>query len=153
MACKKPLILISLLLLFYSCKKEIQSTHLNGTVPESDSIQIWIKNGKNTNLPLKTRKEFLQKAYNNTTSEFNDSLRLSYCAKLSLAYLKLPDSINFRNVNKSARILSEKRKDSTIMAELHWDLAVFYTNHFMKDSAYYQYGQAAKIYYHLNDSF
>lgn len=153
MVCKKHLILLTLVLLFFSCNKEKQSTHLNGTVPESDSIQIWIKNGSDVNLPLKTRKEFLQKAYNNTTIEFNDSLRLSYYAQLSLAYLKTQDSINFRNANKSARILSEERKDSTIMAELHWDLGDFYNINFMQDSAYYQYGQAAKIYYHLNDSF
>ncbi len=50
-------------------------------------------------------------------------------------------------------LLSEERKDSVILAELHWDLGDFYRNNFMKDSAYYEYGQAAKIYYHLNDNF
>ncbi|WP_297702609.1 ATP-binding protein [uncultured Eudoraea sp.] len=151
MAYKKQIVLILLLLLFFSCKKENQSTHINGTALTTDSTQVWIKNGTDANLPLRTRKEFLQKAYNNTTDEFNDSLRLSYYAKLSLAYLKLQDSINFRNVNKSARILSEEIKDSVILAGLYWDLGDFYRNNFIKDSAYYEYGQAEKIYTTLKE--
>ena len=151
MAYKKQIVLILLLLLFFSCKKENQSTHINGTALTTDSTQVWIKNGTDANLPLKTRKEFLQKAYNNTANEFNDSLRLSYYAKLSFAYLNLQDSINFRNVNKSARILSEEIKDSVALAELYWDLGDFYRNNFYKDSAYYEYGQAEKIYTTLKD--
>lgn len=152
MVCKKHILLISLLLLFFSCKKENQSAQLNDTVTASDSIQVWIKNGRDTNLPVKVREEFLQKALNNSNKELNDSLRLSYYSKLSLAYLNLKDSIHFRKINKSARFLSEEIKDSAILAALHWDLGDFYKNNFIKDSAYYEYGQAEKIYTTLNEN-
>jgi len=151
MVIKKHIVLISLLLLFFSCKKENQSTHLNGTAPTADSTQVWIKKGTNANLPLKAREEFLQKAYSNAISELNDSLRLSYYSKLSLVYLHLQDSINFRRVNKSAILLSEEIKDSLTLAYSLWDLGVFYRDNFIKDSAYYEYGRAEKIYTALKD--
>ncbi len=153
MVCKKLIVLISLLLLFFSFKKENQSTHLNDVVPASDSTQVWIKNGRDANLPLKAREEFLQKAYENAISELNDSLRLSYYSKLSMAYLHLKDSIRFRKVNKSALLLSKEIKDSVILAGLHWDMGDFYQYNFVKDSAYYEYGQAENIYAALKDKF
>jgi len=152
MVCKKHILLISLFLLFFSCKKENQSAQLNSTVPQSDSIRLWIKYGTDVNLPLKARSEFLLKAYSNATSELNDSLRLNYYAKLSLAYLNLKDSINFRRINKRARFLSEEIKDSAVLAVSHWDLGDFYKNNFIKDSAFYEYGQAEKIYASLKDN-
>ena len=69
MVYKKNILLILSFLLLFSCKKENQSTHLNGAVTTTDSTQVWIKNGTDTNLPLKARKEFLQKAYSNATNE------------------------------------------------------------------------------------
>jgi signal transduction histidine kinase len=153
MVCKKHILLISLLLLFFSCKKENQSAQLNGKIIISDSTKVWVKNGRDANLPLKVREEYLQKALNNANKESNDSLRLNYYSELSLAYLNLKDSIRFRRVNKNALLLSEDIKDSVILAGLHWDLAYFYQIYFIKDSAYYEYAQAEKIYSTLEDKF
>ena len=150
MVAKKHIVLISLLLLFIYCKKENQSTRLNGELPSLDSTQVWIKNGTDANLPLKAQKVFLQKAYESATSEPNDSLRLKYYSDLSLANL-LIDSLNFRKVNNRGLSLSEEIKDSSILAALHWDLGYFYQYNFIKDSAYYEYAQAEKIYTALND--
>ncbi|WP_299163026.1 ATP-binding protein [uncultured Eudoraea sp.] len=150
MVTKKHIVLISLLLLFFSCKKENQSTHLNSELLSLDSTQVWIKNGTDANLPLKAQKDFLQKAYESATSEPNDSIRLKYYSELSLAYL-LTDSINFRKINKSGQLISQETKDSLILAALHWDLGYFYQYNFIKDSAYYEYAQAEKIYTALND--
>jgi len=154
MVYKKNLFLITLaLLLFFSCTEENKLALLNKNVSASDSTQIWIKNGRDTKLSFNVRQEYLQRAYNNASNESNDSLRLSYYAKLSFSYLELKDSISFRNLNKRARVLSEERKDSAILADLHWDMGDFYRNGFMKDSAYYEYGEAAKIYYFLNNDY
>ncbi|WP_297793658.1 ATP-binding protein [uncultured Eudoraea sp.] len=153
MVCRKHLILISLALLFFSCGEENQSTQLNKNVSTSDSMQVWIQNGRDVTLPPKIRKEYLQKAYDNASNELNDSLRLSYFAKLSYTYLGLKDSLNFRNSNKKARLLSEERKDSATLADLHWDLGDFYRNSLMKDSAYYEYSQAEQLYTDLKNNF
>jgi len=152
MVTKKHIVLISLFLLFFSCKKENQSTRLNGELPSLDSTQVWIKNGTDANLPSKAQKDFLQKAYKSAISEPNDSIKLKYYSELSLAYLQ-NDSLNFRKVNNSALALSKEIKDSSILAALHWDLADFYQNYFIKDSAYYHYAQAEKIYTALGDKF
>lgn len=153
MVCKKHLILISVALLFFSCREEKQSARSNNTVYTSDSTQIWIKNGEDKDLPPEIRKEFLQKAYEKANTYSNDSVRLHYLSQLSYAYVSIKDSVNFRNVNKRARILSVKRKDSAALADLYWDMGDFYRNSFMKDSAYYEFGQASKIYYSLNNNF
>ncbi|MGB5205244.1 MAG: ATP-binding protein, partial [Eudoraea sp.] len=121
-----------------------------GELLSSDSTQVWIKNGTDANLPSKAQKDFLQKAYESATGEPNDSIRLKYYSDLSLANL-LIDSLNFRKVNNSGLALSEEIKDSSILAALHWDLGYFYQYNFIKDSAYYQYAQAEKIYTALND--
>ncbi len=92
-------------------------------------------------------------AYQNAIREINDSLRLNYYSELSISYLLLEDSLNFRKVNSISRLLAEDLQDSTVLAASHWDLAYFFDSYSVKDSAYYEYSKAEKIYTALKDDY
>ena len=139
---KKYIALLSLFLLFFACKQKKQAPYFNSSNSGSDSTAIWIKNGTDATLPIEVRKEFLQKAYKEIVGNSNDSLRLHYLSELSLVYLTLKDSVNFRKVNDKAILLSEEIKDSVARSGLYWDRCAYYNNYFIKDSAYYEYRQA-----------
>ncbi|UCD62174.1 MAG: hypothetical protein JSV59_06330, partial [Flavobacteriaceae bacterium] len=143
---KNYLILIFLFLLFFACKKEQHFSEIAANIYSSDSTLLWIKYGKDSDLPFKDREKFLQKAYKQTKNKLNDSVRLYYLSELSLGYLSMKDSVNFRKVNDNAILLAKEIRDSVTHAGLHWDRATFYNNYFIKDSAYYEYGQAEQLY-------
>ena len=153
MVYKTCIVLLSLFLLFFSCKKENLSTNGRNIISGTDSTLIWIKNARNSELPPKERKEWLQMGYENALREINDSLRLNYYSELSISYLLLEDSLNFRKVNSSSRLLAEDLRDSTVLASLYWDLAYFFDTNFVKDSAYYEYNKAEKIYSDLKENY
>lgn len=152
MTYNKYITLISLFLLFFACKKEKQFSSLEVDYPGPDSTLLWIKYGKDAALPLMVREDNLQKAYIKAMNKLNDSVRLHYFSQLSLAYLSIKDSANFRQVNDKAILLSKEIKDSVTHAALHWDRGAFYNNYFIKDSAYYEYGQAEQLYAGLKDN-
>ena len=127
---------------------------VDGYQVKTDSTKIWIRYSKDLNLNIETRKEFLNKAYKLTLLEKNDSLRNDYLLKISFRYSKLNDSLAFREVNRKSIILSRKLQDSLRLAANYWDLGRFYSKKGVKDSAYYIYSKAQKIYNGLkNDDF
>ncbi|MEE9363377.1 MAG: tetratricopeptide repeat protein [Cellulophaga sp.] len=145
----------ALLLLFASCKKEEKIT-LNNIVTSpstNDNIYPWIKKGGDVNLTKVKRYAFLQKAKDKINILSNDSLRTKYYSRLSLAYLKLNDSLLFRETNKKAMLLSEKVNDSISHAEAHWDLASFLKNNNDIANSFYNYSEAQKVYHKIGDKF
>ncbi len=76
----------------------------------------------------------------------NDTLKSTYVSRVSLAFLGLKDSVNFRETNQSSRELGQKIKDTTRIAESHWDLATYFKKRSLVDSAFYHYAKAQKLY-------
>ncbi len=131
-----------------SCVADITIQH------STDSVEICLSNAKNSNLDLATRKDFLKEAYRLTLEEDIDSIRNKYLLKISFRYYVLRDSLNFRRVNKESTELSQKLNDSLNLAANLWDLGRFYSRNGIKDSAYYVYSRAQKLYQGLkNDNF
>ncbi|MEB8329321.1 sensor histidine kinase [Flavobacteriaceae bacterium KMM 6897] len=95
----------------------------------------------------------MRKAASYTTSIKTDSLKSKYYSKISLGYLKLKDSLLFRKTNKLALQASIKGQDSNTIAETHWDLGAFFRDNNVKDSAYFHFASAQKIYNSLNNQF
>lgn len=79
----------------------------------------------------------------------NDSLKTKVYSKLSLAYLMLNDSSNFRKTNSKTTELAIAVRDSLSLAEANWDLAEFYKMKAVSDSAYYHYSKAQEIFQFL----
>ena len=120
---------------------------------KKDSVLTWVKLSRNDNLSDEHRNLLLEKATNFTSFITNDSLRTVYYSKISLAYYKLGDSLNFRSTNSLTLKFAKKTKDSFILAEGHWDLGSFFRFHIVEDSAFYHYATAHKIFNKLNNPF
>lgn len=125
----------------------------NDSVKTIDSIAIWINNSKNAELTIQERKEYLDKALKGAILENKDSLRSIYFSKIAYRYYKLKDSTAFRNTNRRSTVLSHKLGDSIRLAYGYWDLGNFFNKHNVKDSAYYNYFNAQKIFERKIDSF
>lgn len=65
---------------------------------------------------------------------------------LAFAFFKLKDSTAFRRVNREAKTLALSQKDTTALANAHWDLALFLKGINVLDSAYFHYAEAEQYY-------
>lgn len=138
-----------LTVLFYACGRNSNSeVQLNST--QLDTLQMWIKEGRDNNFSISSRREKLGKVYDMVEDISNDSIKTKIFSRLSLAYLKLQDSLKFRETNERTLQLAKQTNDSITLAEANWDLADFYKIHSITDSAYHHYLEANKIYNSLN---
>ena len=145
--------LLVLLLLFNKTHRINKLIHTSNTTQFNDSILGWIEASKNRSFSYTKRKEFLDKSLVLLHKETNDSLENSLLLKISLAYYSLGDSSGFRKVNKRSIYLSNKLKDSTSLAANYWDLGEFYSKNNIRDSAYYYFSKAQKLYELLGNSY
>jgi len=120
---------------------------------QMDSILLWIEHSNNKALDYQQRKLYLDRAFKNALEQKNDSLKNIYLSKIGLNYYRLNDSVSFRKVNKLSVKLATQLRDSTTLAYDYWDLGNFFSKKEVKDSAYYNYFQAQKIYEGLENYF
>lgn len=142
-----------LLLLFLGCKNDKAQLQNDAKSGEVDSVLIWVKKSRNTAISKTEREEWLAKANNTASVSSNDTLKSNYFSRISLAYLKLEDSANFRTTNKKAMELAKKLGDSSAYAETQWDLGFFLRGSTHQDSSYYHYQEAQKIFAQMGDDF
>ncbi|WP_149275999.1 tetratricopeptide repeat-containing sensor histidine kinase [Pareuzebyella sediminis] len=144
---------LSILLTILSCDSNLKGDSTSNNQREVEMIFDLIAEGRNIQLPLVERKKRLEEAQNAISTIEGDSSRAKLYSRLSLAYLRLNDSLKFRNTNKSTIELSKKVDDSISLAEAKWDLALFLRKLGVPDSAYFHYSEAQKIYSDLGMSY
>ncbi len=138
---------LSLSFLFVcSCNLDQKYTYEERDSTELDSLYATIKKGRNTEFTLEERGNQLSKVFAKASSIDNDSVKTKVFSQLSLAYLFLNDSLNFRKSNFELLELASKVGDSVSLAEAHWDLADFYKLEAVADSAYFHFLSAQEIY-------
>ncbi|WP_222984356.1 sensor histidine kinase [Flagellimonas meishanensis] len=93
-------------------------------------------------LSIKERRSFLEEAENMSLQITNITQRLDYLSRISLAYKKIKDSSSFRTMNLKVQQLSQKAKIYKNLGESHWDLASFFRDYGVLDSAYYHFRAA-----------
>ncbi|WP_169051701.1 tetratricopeptide repeat-containing sensor histidine kinase [Flavobacterium sp. H122] len=90
--------------------------------------------------------KLLYTAYAKALKETNDSVKLSCLSKISKESNLFSDHTLFKKANRLAVELAEKSRNSSVLANLYWDLGNFYTSNMpMNDSAFYYYYKAEKI--------
>ncbi len=137
------------LLFIWSCNSDRVDADRETDNSRLDSLYSIIKQGRSPELSFQERKNQLSKVLTNASSIDNDSAKTKVFSRLSLAYLILNDSLNFRKSNFETIALASKVGDSVSLAEAHWDLAEFFKMRAVADSAYYHFLAAQKIYSNL----
>jgi len=133
-----------LAVLIWGCTKQSPKTEAT-TSPELDSIQDLVNIAKTAKeLPLEDKKAYLNQAEEKTMALSNDSIKLEQLSKISLAYLKLRDSLNFRRSNQELIKLSQNAKSNKVLGYSNWDLALFLQSKGVMDSAMFYYRNALK---------
>jgi two-component system NarL family sensor kinase len=149
----KKVCILTVFLILGACNQAGKKSLDTQNTYQRDSVLIWVELSRNKGLPNDPRHELLSKALNYTSLINTDSLKSKYYSKISLAFLELQDSLLFRKTNTLALQASIDGKDSTTLAETHWDLGSFFRENTIKDSAYYHFAAAKKIYASLNNQF
>ncbi len=145
------LLVICFLSLFNSCTKQGNHSKTDAQNTAQDSILIWIENSLDNQKSHTARLTSLNKARQAAILNSNDSIKLRYLSRIQWSYLMLDDSTEFRKANKMAKSIGISIGDSANVARRTWDLAYFFEKKGVKDSAYYHYAQAQKIFADLND--
>ncbi|MCL6218817.1 tetratricopeptide repeat-containing sensor histidine kinase [Zunongwangia pacifica] len=118
------LIIIFILILFNSCKEEKDKNKIKSSNENFKEFQL----GKTYKI------------------NEDDSIKKEELLKLSYKYMRAQDSINFFSINKEARELSKKLRDTNAIAASYWDLGQYYYKKDTRDSAYYYFNEAKKNY-------
>ncbi len=119
------------------------STTTDKIKAEIDSL-IVVSNS--SSLSHENRIKTLSQAHGLLKKLEEDSLKLQLLSKLSYYSFDTHDKKLFKEINKETIQLAAKTKDSTVLAEAHWDRGVYYRENLVKDSAYYNFSEAQKIY-------
>ncbi|MEP5544758.1 histidine kinase, partial [Maribacter dokdonensis] len=142
-------LILSCLLLSFSCSKTEPAKPTIVEKQENDSISIWIDESYNANSERKL--ELQNKAFQLAKNTSNDTLKSKYFSNLSFNQQFLSDSLLFRKINKEAILINKQIKDSTALGYAYWDLAYFFDNHIVKDSSFYFYTEALNIFTGIGD--
>ena len=147
----KRTVLVLLLMLLYVASS-CDGTKYHQTDPQTviigDSLKSMLSNAFRSQTSEEEKNKLLSDAIGLLDSVNNDSIRLGFLSELSLKYLAIRDSANFRVNSKKVLELASEIGDSTRVAESYWDLGTFYglENVAKRDSAYYYLSQAQKLY-------
>ena len=141
-----------LCILLISCKEQNKNTP-SELVIGKDSVLTWINRSKDTQFTTQEQETWLEKAVDAADQHPVDSMKLKYYSQISLRNLRSRDSLNFRKTSKKVMKLAAAVGDSMALAEINWDMATFFKQDFVLDSAYYYYGEAYNIYTSQNENF
>ena len=120
---------------------------------EMDSISILVEKSGDVSIARNERKEFLNSAYARTAHIKKDSLKKKALLKVAYAAYRLGDSLSFKIINNAAREACIRAKDTFGIGDTHWNLAAFYANRFVLDSAYFHYHKAQEKFHAINNSY
>ena len=115
-----------------------------------DSIQIWANTAKdNTDLSLEERFSLVNRAYQKNQELQSKAQRVKNMSRISLAYSRLGDTVNFRKTNKELITLAQVIDDNIAQGEAHWDMG-FYLQNKKLDSSFYHYKEAYTLFKQVN---
>lgn len=131
------------------CKQQVSNDETVRN-PKVDSIQQLLTIAKTAKeLSPDERRTYIQDAEVQALTLSKDSTRLEQLSQVSLAYLKLKDSMGFRQSNAKLLKLSEEAEANKILGYSNWDLGIFLEGKSVMDSAFYHYRKALESFENL----
>jgi len=149
------LVVTTIIILFSSsCNRQNSNSDEIEYSAINDSIEQWISKARQKSTEAEKRQALFSKATKEIEKIPIDTLKGARLSQLSYAYYTLKDSTNFRKINKRLLDFAQRTEDSIRLAEAYWDKGAFYNsaNIAKRDSAYYHFALAQKIYSHLGDN-
>tara|TARA_R110001583_G_scaffold14664_4_gene61010 strand:- start:76611 stop:78707 length:2097 start_codon:yes stop_codon:yes gene_type:complete len=144
--------ILVLFLIFFSCSKtKTKQVIIIPITAKNDSVQILIEESKNPKSTELQKTTVLNNAFYYALKSPSDSLKAQYFSKLSENLYETGDSTLFRKVNKLAISLNQKQNDSLSIGNRYWDLALFFKKYSVKDSAYYSFSEAQKVFENIKE--
>ncbi len=140
---------IALFIILLGCAKQSQQQQVSVN-PEAELIDAWIIAARDSvNLSMVERKNLLQRAKDKALALADDSLGIEKLSKVSLAYKKISDSLEFRRTNQQVIELAEESGMHRVLGNSHWDMAYLFSSNGVLDSAFYHYQKALKSFEQL----
>ncbi len=118
-----------------------------------NTIRKHLDSSKNKTISKAHRRNFALKAYQLFNEQTKSEQHAQQITNIAFAFYSLKDSSNFRKANREARVLSSKQKDSLNLANNYWDLGDFLSKRGVKDSAYWSFSSAQKLFSALDSSY
>lgn len=143
---KQYYFLLIIVLLLFSCTGNKAEQIILPITLKNDSLRIWVDESLSPKTKDSQKKVLINRAYQFALNNPSDSLRAKYFSFLSENIDLTADSSLFRKINKLAISLNQKRNDSLAFGNAYWDLALFYKEYSVKDSAYFSFSEAQKIF-------
>lgn len=143
-----------LLVFFCIANIQAQSTRINNQVETTRSqIDSLIALSNVTNLPHDSKMALLDDAFLLSTTLNIDSLKIDYLSSLSYYSSSSQNSGLFKKINSETIRLAQEVGDSSALANAYWDLGYYYSRNSIKDSSYYSYFEAHKIFEASGDKY
>lgn len=137
---------------FLGCKSDTQTPNYSSR-KYLDSIEDYLSLG-NIKVPERRNKEVKPEIISDYLIKIpEDSIKIKAFFRLSYFYYTTNDSLNFRRWNKKSLELSKKLKDSSRIAESHWDLGNFFSKFQLVDSTFYHYNKAYNVYSEIGEEY
>ncbi|HEU4497021.1 MAG TPA: sensor histidine kinase, partial [Flavobacterium sp.] len=117
----------------------------------SDTLATYLRLANEDTVPYESRLSYNKKAYAILASQENDSLNRVNLFKVANRYFNMN---NFGEYQKTTAIIAEKAisgNDTISIAKAYSYLGDYYATTPKRDSAYFYYSKAKKIYQKLND--
>ena len=140
--------IIALFLLCLSCSKTESRKEIQSELISNDSINIWT--AESYEADSKRKLELQYKAYQFAINSPTDSIKSLHLSNLSYNQRFISDSSLYRQINKEAILVNQKIKDTSAIASAYWDLAYFFENKKVRDSAFFYYSEALNLYNEIN---
>lgn len=117
----------------------------------SDSLSTYLTLANEETISSEKRLDYTNKAHKILSTQDNDSLNRKNLFKVANRYYNIKNFEKYKSVTAEIIKKSLAKKDTLDIAKAYSYIADYYANSTKKDSAYYYYKKAEKIYLRLND--
>lgn len=137
---------IVIICITFSCKRRDALMNKEKPIEAKVMVMDYVAKAKNNSIPEKTRLSDANNAFY-WSSKLKDNIeKREIQSEIGLIYYSLKDYYQFKKINEEILALSRQIFDSLGMAKSYSNLGSFYNRKKIKDSAFYNFDKAEKIF-------
>ncbi|MEM9001764.1 MAG: ATP-binding protein [Bacteroidota bacterium] len=142
----RSIVFLGVLLLCFCLGCNTAHDNLEQPDTSTDSLAIWVQWARDSiELSQQDKTQLLEKALQANDALANDSIQTQNLSRISLAFSRLGDTLNFKRTNAELMALAKKTDNALAHGEAHWDLGSYHRTT-KPDSAYYHFKEAHMLF-------